>query len=153
MARDAALSLVAPRISVFVYGTLKRGQRNHGRYCQGAVSIEPARALGRLYQLPQGYPMLDVPPASLLAVGSTDAVADARRQYEPSDPTATPTLALEDWLLVQGEIITFDDPVERLIALDRLEAYLPSNCSGEYWRVLVRLIEPAGALAWTYIAP
>jgi gamma-glutamylcyclotransferase (GGCT)/AIG2-like uncharacterized protein YtfP len=153
------LSSVAPLVSVFVYGTLKRGHRNHDRYCQGAVAIETARTLGRLYHLPQDYPMLEVPPASVLALGSSDGLADARRQHEARAPATDSSIVGEpasdsqNWLFIQGELITFDDPAQRLLALDRLEAYSPSERSGEYWRALVRLIEPAGALAWTYIAP
>jgi len=142
---------------VFVYGTLKRGQRNFARYCQGAVAIEPAVARGWLYALPQGYPMLDVPLEDVLALGTADALADAQRQLAP--PTSAglvslgPADASRPFGLAKGELITFDDPGPRLRALDRLEAYQPSAQSGEYWRALVQLVEPAGALAWTYIAP
>lgn len=47
------------RVQVFVYGTLKPGERNYQRYCAGKV-IEAQRAttLGRLFALPMGYPAM-----------------------------------------------------------------------------------------------
>ena len=43
---------------LFVYGTLMRGQANHGRFCADALTIEPAVTTGRLYHLPMGFPAL-----------------------------------------------------------------------------------------------
>lgn len=46
-------------LRVFVYGTLKPGEENYPRYCEGAVSTcLEAIALGTLYDLPLGYPAL-----------------------------------------------------------------------------------------------
>lgn len=44
--------------TLFVYGTLMRGQANHARYCTDALTIEPAVATGRLYHLPTGFPAM-----------------------------------------------------------------------------------------------
>ncbi len=46
-------------VQVFVYGTLKPGERNYQRYCAGKV-VEAQRAftLGRLFALPMGYPAM-----------------------------------------------------------------------------------------------
>jgi len=44
--------------TLFVYGTLMRGQVNHDRYCADALTIEPAVTTGRLYHLPMGYPVM-----------------------------------------------------------------------------------------------
>jgi len=47
---------------VFVYGTLKQGQRNHDHFCGDAHTIEPAVTTGRLYDTPYGFPaMFDAP--------------------------------------------------------------------------------------------
>lgn len=44
-------------IHVFVYGTLKPGECNYQRYCQGRViNQRPALAYGELYALSLGYP-------------------------------------------------------------------------------------------------
>ncbi|WP_193372596.1 gamma-glutamylcyclotransferase family protein [Planktothrix agardhii] len=45
------------QIDVFVYGTLKPGECNYQRYCQGRVIAQrPALAWGKLYALSLGYP-------------------------------------------------------------------------------------------------
>lgn len=149
------MSLGGPLLRVFVYGTLKRGHRNHDRYCVGVVAVEPACLAGRLYHLPQGYPMLVIPAAQVLALGSADGIADARRQKALSDVQRRPQRADDgkSRRLIQGELLTFDDPGPRLVALDGLEGYSPRTAGGEYQRALVELAEPAGELAWTYIAP
>lgn len=44
---------------VFVYGTLKPGERYHDRYCAGHVfTAQEALIYGELYDLPFGYPAL-----------------------------------------------------------------------------------------------
>ena len=43
---------------VFVYGTLLRGALNHARFCADALTIEPASTVGRLYDLPAGFPAM-----------------------------------------------------------------------------------------------
>jgi len=46
-------------IRVFVYGTLKPGEVNYQRYCEGKiVSAQPAIALGQLFDLSLGYPAM-----------------------------------------------------------------------------------------------
>jgi gamma-glutamylcyclotransferase (GGCT)/AIG2-like uncharacterized protein YtfP len=46
-------------IRVFVYGTLKPGEVNYQRYCEGKViAAQPAIALGQLFDLPLGYPAM-----------------------------------------------------------------------------------------------
>lgn len=49
--------------SVFVYGTLKPGERYHDRYCGNqVVGSQPACVPGRLYHLSLGYPGLTDEP-------------------------------------------------------------------------------------------
>ncbi|MEM9539428.1 MAG: gamma-glutamylcyclotransferase [Cyanobacteria bacterium P01_E01_bin.42] len=46
-------------LKVFVYGTLKPGEVNYHRYCQGkAIAALPAYVFGELYDLPLGYPAM-----------------------------------------------------------------------------------------------
>jgi gamma-glutamylcyclotransferase (GGCT)/AIG2-like uncharacterized protein YtfP len=46
-------------IKVFVYGTLKPGEINFQRYCQGKIiESQAAIAQGQLYRLPFGYPAM-----------------------------------------------------------------------------------------------
>ncbi|MCO5761486.1 MAG: gamma-glutamylcyclotransferase, partial [Chromatiaceae bacterium] len=95
-------------LRLFVYGTLKRGYWNHQRFCAQARSIEPAVVWGRLYHLNAGFPALEVPEGLILARGTADPLADARRQQEIGTPRfGRPT---GDWDLIHGELVTFTDP-------------------------------------------
>ena len=121
-------------LRLFVYGTLKRGYWNHQRFCAQARSIEPAVVWGRLYHLHAGFPALEVPEGLILARGTADPLADARRQQEIGTPRfGRPT---GDWDLIHGELVTFNDPLRDLPPIDRLEAFDP-NGRCVYTRVLV----------------
>lgn len=45
-------------IQVFVYGTLKVGERNYPVCADRVTAFQPAIALGQLYALPLGYPAM-----------------------------------------------------------------------------------------------
>jgi len=138
-------------LRLFVYGTLKRGGRYHERFCGGALSIEPASVRGRLYTLPEGYPVLVVPPDMILANGSGDAIADVTRQETCVMPAASPEEA--GWQDVHGELQTFDDPADRLAAIDALEGFHPGAPS-LYLRVLLPVRRYSEYVAaWTYVDP
>lgn len=113
-------------LKLFVYGTLKRGCRNHDHYCRGALNIRDAEVRGRLYDGP-GFPVLEVPGEDVLARGTADPVADAATQARLSRrtgryPRPVPErAAADDWGVVCGELLTFDDPEARLPAIDRLD--------------------------------
>ena len=67
---------------MFFYGTLKRGERNHDRYCSGTLRIEEATVRGQLYDLPLvGYPALVVPEEFIHAFGTGDSARDAEKQW------------------------------------------------------------------------
>ena len=134
-------------MSMFFYGTLKRGQSNHDRFCRAALRVEPATTLGRLYELPFGFPGLRVYGRDVRAVGTNDYLADAEKQLE----VAPAPLASEPaWDTVHGELFTFTDPVRRLIAFDALEGYVPGE-NRLYRRVLIP-VQSRGEplLAWAY---
>ena len=58
---------------MFVYGTLKRGERNHERFCGGALRVEDGAVRGEVYDLPLfDYPELIVPEESVRAFGTAD---------------------------------------------------------------------------------
>ncbi|MDQ3638066.1 MAG: gamma-glutamylcyclotransferase, partial [Actinomycetota bacterium] len=67
-------------LDVFVYGTLKRGQRNHERFCRGVLAVREATVRGRLYDLPFGFPALVVPKEDVWATGTADYRADVEAQ-------------------------------------------------------------------------
>lgn len=136
-----------PLLTMFFYGTLKRGQSNHELYCQGAVRIEPATTLGRLYELPFGFPGLCLNAQDVRAIGTTNYLSDVEKQREAPPGSLAPA---PGWDLVHGELFTFEDPEQRLITLDALEGYTPAENS-LYRRVLIP-VQSRGEtiLAWAY---
>ena len=137
-------------LTMFAYGTLKRGERNHERYCSGALRVEEGAVRGELYDLPIfGYPELIVPEDSVRAFGTDDHAGDAELQ-ERLVLRRAPAL---DGPRVFGDILFFDDPESRLPAIDRLEGFDSAVASSHYRRVLLP-VEPdeGGALlAWAYV--
>ena len=109
--------------------------------------MREATIRGRLYELPYGFPALVVPEEDILATGTTNYLADAEEQQRVVLDSREPSTR---WDTVHGELMIFDDPEERLAALDALEGYVPGE-EGLYERVLVP-VEVAGeaVLAWTY---
>lgn len=138
-------------LRLFVYGTLKRGYWNHDRFCGGAVSIKDAAVRGRLYELPSGIPVLEIPEEDVLCAGTDNPFADARTQAHTNMPTDISDLS--GWHSVHGELITFDDPLVSLPPVDRLEGFVPNGVS-LYHRVLVpvRPSDECSATAWCYVA-
>jgi len=138
-------------LRLFVYGTLKRGYWNHQRFCAQARSIEPAVVWGRLYHLHAGFPALEVPEGLILARGTADPLADARKQQKIGTPRfGRPT---GDWDLIHGELVTFTDPQRDLPPIDRLEGFRPGGHS-MYQRVMVAVLCGRTSItAWTYRMP
>ena len=139
---------VATVVTLFFYGTLKRGHANHDRYCQGALRVQEATLRGELYDLPFGFPALVVPEEVVYATGSADPIHDALEQQRLN---AT-GVRRPDGPRVYGELFTFDDPEARLPALDRLEGFDPEGGPNLYRRVLVPVetTEHAYFAAWVY---
>jgi gamma-glutamylcyclotransferase (GGCT)/AIG2-like uncharacterized protein YtfP len=132
---------------MFFYGTLKRGQSNHERFCSEYLHVEPATTPGHLYELPFGFPGLRVDAANVRAVGTWEYLADAEKQIGGAAPLSSGS----GWDLVHGELFTFEDPEQRLIAFDALEGYTPGE-SSLYQRVLIPVQSASGRtlLAWAY---
>ncbi len=135
-------------VTLFFYGTLKRGHANHYRYCRGALSVEEATLRGELYDLPFGFPALVVPREDVHATGSADPIHDTSEQQRLNDTG----VHRSDGPRVYGELFTFDDPETRLPALDRLEGFDPDGGPNLYRRVLVPVetTERAHVAAWVY---
>jgi gamma-glutamylcyclotransferase (GGCT)/AIG2-like uncharacterized protein YtfP len=134
---------------MFFYGTLKRGERNHERFCGGALHVEEGTVRGEVYDLPFGYPALVVPREYIHAYGTADFARDAEEQWRLGRRPVT----LMEGPRVFGEIFAFDDPESRLPALDRLEGFDPSDASSHYRRVLLPIQTTEGSvlLAWAYL--
>ena len=147
-------------LRLFVYGTLKRGFWNHDRFCRGVLTVEDAVIRGRLFETPSGIPVLMVPEEDILAVGTINPRADVDTQahvtFRMSNPEPTPDRLQKKgtgapWGPVYGEVLTFDDPENRLPAIDRLEGFHPGGpCL--YRRVLVPVrTKGVDFLAWLYV--
>ena len=134
---------------MFFYGTLKRGQRNHERFCGGALGVGEAAVRGDVYDLPFGYPALVVPGESIRAFGTGDPTRDVEEQWRLG---REPVVPWPEGPRVLGEIFAFDDPESRLPPLDRLEGFDPADASSHYRRVLLPVETDEGSvpLAWAY---
>jgi gamma-glutamylcyclotransferase (GGCT)/AIG2-like uncharacterized protein YtfP len=144
-------------LRIFVYGTLKRGCWNHDRFCRGVLSVEEAVVRGRLYEMPSGIPVLQVPEEDILACGTADPSADVATQARFAEDLASilkpvpESATAGDWAPVYGEFLTFDDPESRLPAIDRLEGFHPGGPS-LYRRVLVPVYAGEELFpAWLYV--
>lgn len=81
---------------LFVYGTLKPGERAFANLCEPfAIAAQPAQTVGRLYHLPLGYPAMTTEPGwvqgALLTLASADALTaiDAFEEYYPDRPQSS----------------------------------------------------------------
>ena len=137
-----------PLLTLFFYGTLKRGHANHDRFCGGYLSVEEATVRGRLYDLPSGYPALVVPKEDIHATGTANPIHDASEQQR----LGRAGVCRPDGTSVSGELFVFEDPEKRLPALDRLEGFDPTGPS-PYRRVLIpaRTSDGATVMAWAYV--
>lgn len=137
-------------LRLFVYGTLKRGYWNHETYCGSAISVEQATVRGRLYELPSGIPVREVPDEDIAAAGTFSPSADLRTQNDTAmNQDSMPPRGDQ----VHGELISFDYTDLRLPQIDRLEGYSPSACA-LYRRVLIPVFLASGEMvsAWCYVA-
>lgn len=147
-----------PVMRIFVYGTLKREGRYHDEYCRGYLTMEEASLEGRLYVRASGIPLLEIPENAVLAWGSVDPLVDAVLQSRweaelplSANPPSEASCSTPGWIIVHGEIFTFDDPPYRLPPLDRFEGYRPGSPS-VYRRVLAPVRTPSGLMrpCWLY---
>lgn len=140
-------------LRIFVYGTLKQGYWNHDRFCRDALYIEKATLRGQLYELPSRIPVLQVPENSIIAVGTSDPLADVATQERLSIDLSTGTASDDTrWQMIQGELVTFPDPQLSLPPIDRLEGFQPGLPS-MYNRVLVSVMldDDRWIPAWCYV--
>lgn len=135
--------------TLFVYGTLKCGFDNHGRFCEGVLAVEKATVCGRLYDLPFGFPALIVSEETIHAAGTANPALDTATQRRLNG-AALPA-PFDDGPSAYGELLTFDDPEDRLPKLDHLEGFDPEGHS-LYRRVLVPVRTTTQTVfAWAYV--
>jgi gamma-glutamylcyclotransferase (GGCT)/AIG2-like uncharacterized protein YtfP len=112
------------------------------------ISAREATVRGHLYDLPFGFPAAVVPEEEVRAVGTRDYLSDAGKQHRAAPGSAASSPCPK----VHGELLSFDDPAERLPSIDGLEGFRPGEKSF-YRRVLVpaTLVDTSTVvMAWTY---
>jgi gamma-glutamylcyclotransferase (GGCT)/AIG2-like uncharacterized protein YtfP len=144
-----------PRLfRLFVYGTLKRGFWNHETYCGEAGSIQHATVRGKLYELPSGIPVLEVPETDIITHGSVDILGDLSLQRRlEANSSGHLECSGGKWQQIEGEMIGLPNPTRTLPPIDRLEGFNPGGVS-LYRRVLlpVRVSDECVTTAWCYVA-
>jgi gamma-glutamylcyclotransferase (GGCT)/AIG2-like uncharacterized protein YtfP len=87
---------MASPCQLFVYGTLKPGERAFADFCQPfAIATQSAQVRGRIYHLPLGYPAMTLEPGwvqgVLLTLSSSEPLShlDAFEEYYPDRPAAS----------------------------------------------------------------
>ncbi|HEX2755388.1 MAG TPA: gamma-glutamylcyclotransferase family protein [Candidatus Limnocylindrales bacterium] len=109
-------------IVLAVYGTLRRGERNHA-FLAGSTFLGRGSVLGRLFEMPRS----------------------AARAY------AYPALVLGGPSRVVVELYDIPDPAA-LAAADDLEAFDPADEAGsQYVRRVVGIVDGPVAAAWVYL--
>lgn len=141
-----------------MYGTLKRNGSNFERYCTGVSRVDDAVVWGRLYGLPQGYPILDIPQSQVLAHGTADPSNDIARQERRTVPPAglgVPCVSGgSEWRRIHGELLELEDGERILPMIDALEDF-HSEGPALYRRVLVAAdrYDNQRVAAWLYVLP
>ncbi|WP_018860645.1 gamma-glutamylcyclotransferase [Thioalkalivibrio sp. ALJ3] len=138
-------------VDLFVYGTLKQGFANHRTFCARALWIRAATIAGSLYDLPVGYPAVQIPDSSILLKAGQDPVRDAGRQRRFRGLASPFPETTQE--VVHGEWIRLPDPRRTLPRVDALEGVRPDG-RGEYRRALVPAwTEDGPAALWVYWMP
>lgn len=90
-------------VKIFVYGTLKKGFRNHDRFCGNAISIELATVNGRLYDTGWGFPAMqlsdnpdDIVHGEIITIPEADLPAIDRLEGVPRLYQRVEVMAVSD---------------------------------------------------------
>lgn len=142
-----------PETRLFAYGTLKRGSPMHDQLCRGVRSVLPARLWGRLYELPNGFPALQVPNAAIRAEATLSPAEDQQALGTLLTAPAA-QFSREGWRPVQGQLITLADFNSAWPTLDAWEDACPGRPT-LFRRVIVEIERENGVpiTAWAYMVP
>lgn len=132
------------KMTIAVYGTLKRGFRNHRHFCGSSIYVENAVVAGTLYNPGWRFPVLCVPEESVIAFSSGALALDAGMQA-----SASPVWAGSGGE-VHVELLDFENPDEDMPSIDHLE-----RVPNLYRRALVPAKAASGRIlaAWVYMMP
>lgn len=117
-------------LPIFVYGTLRRGEKNYRRYLQGrTLSERPARVRGKLFFVRDGgYPYLEASEGEVIGevmelapplYEETLAAIDELEEYDPTEEQGSVYLRrsvevlLEDGRTLRAWVYFWNDPTIR----------------------------------------
>ena len=140
--------LASPTQYLFVYGTLKSEHLEHAKFCSHAISVQPAKLAGTLYQLEEGYPILKIAPTQRLANATVNPKDDWTRLSE------NPIIHQNDnadKTLIEGQLVELPLSKGALSGLDQWECFVPGTTSA-YQRYLVSPAESETdqPICWVY---
>lgn len=133
--------------------------RNH-RLCEPGHFLGSGRIVGRIYDLPAGYPAISIPERNQLTAGSADILEDCRiqkhfeeKKLEYFRAEAQIDLMSKDWDIIRGEIYSFTNPQVFIPPIDSLEGFYPLNLQRSLYRRVLIPVEPGGSTlpVWTYV--
>jgi gamma-glutamylcyclotransferase (GGCT)/AIG2-like uncharacterized protein YtfP len=152
----------ASTFDVFVYGTLKRGERNFERYCSGYIAVRSAHICGTLLLRHTGTPIIQYPEASILYRGTADLMGDLEVQRTQGAVLleSTEGAPAKRDSMIEGELFTFAAEEDRVAKLDYLEEF-QADAPSLYDRILAPVYPSADCpevpvspvAAWVYIVP
>ncbi|MBN2860154.1 MAG: gamma-glutamylcyclotransferase [Sphaerochaetaceae bacterium] len=126
--------------TVFVYGTLRQGQKHHDVIARKIVSIESAWIDARLYITRDHYPAINVSQDIILQEGSRDLHRDAEAEkYWGGENLSTRLEGISIVPVLAGELVSLSSPIHTLWYLDRFEGFDPLGES-LYLRSLVPVV-------------
>ncbi len=143
-------------VGIFAHGTWKRGGRHHDAYCQGYRSVEEAYLWGRMFDVNWGFPLLELHSSLTYGTGTRDIRSDlehAVRIFRDFGSAVSTECLPKNGGWIPGDFMIFEDPAERLQALDQLEGFRPEDPKCLFQRVLfpVQLTKTdQWRLAWVY---
>lgn len=138
------------QIKLFAYGTLRTSQPESALLQDKLLDSKPARILGKLYQLQEGYPILHVPSESILGLASDFLLADwnliSEKAVHPTPVEAAPF----KW--IEGELLSFPLEDDVLNAMDAWEGFAPGK-NTFYQRVLTQAYTEDDQVqrCWAYV--
>lgn len=134
---------------LFAYGTLKSDQPEHAQHCTAPLSVTPAKALGTLWRLREGYPILQVDPAVALLDASKDLPSDWSTGLELQTAAKAPNF--ED-KCIEGELFEYPISPDSLHKMDAWENFTPGIKSPYQRRIIwVQDADGTDRIAWAYV--
>ncbi len=134
---------------LFAYGTLKSDQPEHAQHCVPPLSLTPAQALGTLWRLREGYPILQIDPALSLLDASSDLVADWSSALQKRADSSHPDHPGK-W--IEGQLFEYPLEPNSLHKMDKWENFIPGKKSVYQRRVIwVKDANGNDQIAWAYV--